>query len=194
MHLKYSFLFLMLLMTGCSNQQALPTDHYYRLPELIGVSKGEKRFHLVSIINFQADGLLNERAIVYTHDDIEFNQYHYHNWVDAPSRLLTERLAEWFRLSDFSEVVLTTYEGNSELIIKGKIKSFERLRYGNNDSVRVGVVLQVNSHDKNLPVLFEEYSEIIVAESHSITDAVIAFGKAVDSIFTQFQDDLNERL
>lgn len=194
MRIKYYLAFLLFVLSACAKQVTLPTDHYYRLPELAGVAEGQKFFHLISVINFQADGLRRERAIVYTKDGIEFNQYHYHNWVDTPSRLLTERLAERLRLSNFAAIVQTTYRGESELIIKGQIKSFERILDEKNDKVRVKIMLQVNSQDRNLPVLFEEYSELVDADSHAISDSIIAFGKAVDLIFERFQKDLIDKL
>lgn len=190
MQLRYFIIFFILFLTACSSQSPLPVDHYYRFPEMTETTHGQQLAQLVSIIPFQANGLLNERAIVYSDDGIELRQYHYHHWEDSPSRLLTERLAEKLRLSHFADVVLTTYEGDSDLVIKGRIKSFERLRYKNNESVNVKIVIQVNSNTGNLPILFKEYTESIAVSSSSINDAVIAFGKAVDLIYNQFYNDL----
>ena len=72
------------------------------------------------MISFQADGLYRERAILYSENEIEIKQYHYHHWVDSPSRLLQEHLADMLSSSGISKIVLTTFEGNSNLIIKGK--------------------------------------------------------------------------
>lgn len=190
MQFKGVIIFLILFLTACSSQSPLPVDHYYRLPELKETTQGKQLAQLVSIIPFQADGLLNERAIIYSDDAIEIRQYHYHHWEDSPSQLLTERLAEKLRLINFADVVLTSYEGNSDLIIKGQIKSFERLRYKNNESVNVKIVMQVNSNTSNLPILFKEYAETVKVSTSSINDAIMAFGNAVDSIYEQFYNDL----
>ena len=114
------FLFMLI---SCIKQAPLPTDHYYRLPVLQGIVPGKKIINSISVITFQADGLYRERAILYSENEIEIKQYRYHHWVDSPRRLLQEYLAERLRLSNISKVVLTTFEGDSNFIIKGKIKA-----------------------------------------------------------------------
>ncbi len=192
MYLRLILLSVFLCLIGCSSQRYLPEENYYDLPEISGVIKGKQLFNTVSVINFQASDLYKERAIVYTEDDITLKQYHYHHWIDSPARLLTERLAKTLRQENIAEYVLTTYEGNSELIIKGQIKSFTRVRSENRDSVRVNIFLQVNSSNKNSPILLKEYSETVFADEKSITNTINAFGKAVDIIFGRFQQDLRE--
>ena len=194
MHTRLILIGLFVVLTACTGHRSLPEDNYYALPKLIDVTEGKQLFNMISVMDFQADDIYKERAIVYTEDDITFKLYHYHHWIDSPSRLLTERLAERLRLDHFARYVLTTYEGDSELIIKGRIKSFERIRLDNKDSVRVRLVLQVNSSSKYLPVLLDEYSETVTADGNTITDTVTAFARAVDLIFSRFQKELRENL
>ena len=181
-----------LTLTACSSQAPLPTDHYYRLPELTGVSSDQKRVGSISVITFQAESLYQERAILYTENEIELKQYHYHYWTDSPTRLLQERLAERLRLSSISNLVLNTFEGNSELIIKGQIKAFERLQQKGSESVYVKLLLQVNSNTRNAPMLQKEYVQTVVLPSNTIASAIKAFAEAVDLIFSDFYDDLVE--
>ncbi len=181
-----------LTLTACSSQAPLPTDHYYRLPELKDVNTDEKRVSSISVITFQAEGLYQERAILYTEDEIELKQYHYHHWTDSPTRLLQERLAERLRLSRISNLVLNTFEGNSELIIKGQIKAFERLQQKGSESVYVKLLLKVNSNTKHAPILHKEYVQTVVLPSNNIANAIKAFAEAVDLIFSDFYDDLVE--
>jgi ABC-type uncharacterized transport system auxiliary subunit len=192
MQRQYLILFLMLFLSGCSSQSPVPTDHYYRLSELTGISVDEKRVESISVITFQADGLYKERAILYTEDEIELKQYHYHHWTDSPTRLLQERLAERLRLSNISKLVLNTFDGNSELLIKGQIKAFERLQKENNESVYVKLLLQVNSSSESLPVLHKEYIKTVPLPSNSIANAIKAFAEAVDLIFNDFYTDFVE--
>ncbi len=181
-----------LLLAGCSSQAPLPTDHYYRLPELRDIKPGEKRVGSISVITFQAEGLYQERAILYTEDEIELKQYHYHLWADSPTRLLQERLAERLRLSSISDLVLNTFEGHSELIIKGQIKAFERFQQKGSESVYVKLLLQVNSNTKHAPILHKEYVQNVVLPSNNIANAIKAFAEAVDLIFSEFYIDLVE--
>jgi ABC-type uncharacterized transport system auxiliary subunit len=181
-----------LTLTACSSQAPLPTDHYYRLPELTDVNSDKKRVGSISVITFQAEGLYQERAILYTEDEIELKQYHYHHWTDSPGRLLQERLAERLRLSSISNLVLNTFEGNSELIIKGQIKAFERLQQKGSESVYVKLLLQVKSNTKRVPILHKEYVQTVVLPSNNIANAIKAFAEAVDLIFSDFYVDLVE--
>lgn len=185
------FFFFFLCLTACSSQPPLPTDHYYRLPELTGVSPDKKLVEAISVISFQANGLHKERAILYSENDIELKQYHYHHWTDSPHRLLQEHLAERLRLSNISKVVLTTFEGDSDLIIKGKIKAFE---YIMNDSVSVSLHLRVDKNYGNLPVLYKEYSQSVRAQDSSMISVINAFNTAVNTIYNEFYTDLKQSL
>ncbi len=187
-------LFTILILTACSSQAPLPTDHYYRLPELTGISADTERVNSISVIMFQADGLFKERAIVHSADEIELEQYHYHHWVDSPARLLQGRLAEILRISAFSRTVLTTFEGNSDLIIKGQLKSFERIKNADTDKVNVSLHLRVDKNNGGLPVLYKEYNETIAVKGHSMISVINAFNSAINSIFNEFYIDLGQSL
>ena len=181
-----------LVLTACSTQAPLPTDHYYRLPELRDIDSDQKRLDSISVLNFKAVGLYQERAILYTEDQIELKQYHYHHWTDSPTRLLQERLAERLRLSGNSNLVLNTFEGNSALIIKGQVKAFERVQQKGSESVYVKLLLQVDSNTKGAPILHKEYVQTVILPSNNITNTIRAFAEAVDLIFNDFYVDLSE--
>ncbi|MDB9751549.1 ABC-type transport auxiliary lipoprotein family protein [Gammaproteobacteria bacterium] len=181
-----------LVLTACSTQAPLPTDHYYRLPELRDIDSDQKRLDSISVLNFKAVGLYQERAILYTEDQIELKQYHYHHWTDSPTRLLQERLAERLRLSGISNLVLNTFEGNSALIIKGQVKAFERVQQKGSESVYVKLLLQVDSNTKGAPILHKEYVQTVILPSNNITNTIRAFAEAVDLIFNDFYVDLSE--
>lgn len=186
---------LMLGLFACSSQGPVPTDHYYRLPELRDVNPDEKLAEAISVIAFQADGLHKERAVLYSKDGIELKQYHYHHWTDSPHRLLQQRLAERLRMAKAADIVLTTFEGNSDVIIKGQIKAFERLKDVDNDSVKVSLDLRVDLNHGNLPIFYKEYTQVInVLEDASIISVINAFNLGVNAIYDEFYDDLKDNL
>ena len=96
--------------------------------------------------------------------------------------------------SGISKIVLTTFEGNSNLIIKGKIKAFEQKKLGNQSSALVSVEFRVDSSNDNQPILFKKYTQVISSEESSITSVIGAFGVAVNNIYTNFYNDLKEAL
>ncbi len=84
----YLAILFVLILTSCVNQPPLPTDHYYRLRVAQDINSDKEIVNSISVIVFQADGLYRERAILYSENEIEVKQYHYHHWIDSPNRLL----------------------------------------------------------------------------------------------------------
>ena len=191
---RYILIPFLFILTSCVKQPPLPTDHYYRLPALQGINTDQEIIDSISVINFQADGLYRERAILYSENEVEIKQYHYHHWVDSPNRLLQEYLAERLRLSNISKVVLTTFEGNSNLIIKGKIKAFEQKRLSSKNSAFVSIEFRVDRNNESQPILYKQYTQVVDSEDSSVTSAISAFGIAVNSIYESFYNDLKETI
>jgi|TARA_B100000929_G_scaffold31368_1_gene22853 ABC-type uncharacterized transport system auxiliary subunit len=191
---RYILIPFLFILTSCVKQPPLPTDHYYRLPALQGINTDKEIIDSISVINFQADGLYRERAILYSENEVEIKQYHYHHWVDSPNRLLQEYLAERLRLSNISKVVLTTFEGNSNLIIKGKIKAFEQKRLSSKNSAFVSIEFRVDRNNESQPILYKQYTQVVDSEDSSVTSAISAFGIAVNSIYESFYNDLKETI
>ncbi len=191
---RYIFIPFLFILTSCVKQPPLPTDHYYRLPALQGINVDEEIINSISVITFQADGLYRERAILYSENEIEIKQYHYHHWVDSLNRLLQEHLVERLRLSGMSKVVLTEFEGNSNLIIKGKIKAFEQRKSGNKNSAFISIEFRADKNNEGQPILFKQYTQVVDSEESSITSVVNAFGVAVNNIYESFYNDLRGTL
>ena len=182
------------ILNSCIKQAPLPTDHYYRLPTLQGISSDKEIINSISVIIFQADGLYRERAILYSENEIEIKQYHYHHWVDSPRRILQEYLAERLRLSNISKVVLTTFEGDGNLIIKGKIKAFEQKKLNNKNSAFVSIEFRVDRNNEKSPILYKQYTQVVDSDGSSMNSTINAFGVAVNSIYESFYNDLKETL
>ena len=191
---RYIFIPFLFILTSCVKQPPLPTDHYYRLPALQGINADEEIINSISVITFQADGLYRERAILYSENEIEIKQYHYHHWVDSLNRLLQEHLVERLRLSGMSKVVLTEFEGNSNLIIKGKIKAFEQRKSGNKNSAFISIEFRADKNNEGQAILFKQYTQVVDSEESSMTSVVNAFGVAVNNIYESFYNDLRGTL
>ena len=191
---RYILIPFLFILISCVKQPPLPTDHYYRLPTLQGINADEEIINSISVITFQADGLYRERAILYSENEIEIKQYHYHHWADSLNRLLQEHLVERLRLSGMSKVVLTEFEGNSNLIIKGKIKAFEQRKSGNKNSAFISIEFRADKNNEGQPILFKQYTQVVDSEESSMTSVVNAFGVAVNNIYESFYNDLRGTL
>ena len=188
------FIPFLFILTSCIKQAPLPTDHYYRLPALQDIGTDKEIINSISVITFQADGLYRERAILYSENEIEIKQYHYHHWVDSPRRLLQEYLAERLRLSSISKVDLTTFEGNSNIIIKGKIKAFEQKKFNNKNNAFVSIEFRVDRNNESSPILYKQYTQAVDSDESSMTSTINAFGIAVNRIYESFYNDLKGTL
>ena len=191
MMLKYALsICLVLILSACASQAPLPADHYYRLPELNSIAGDTvSKYEAISVIRFQADGLHKERALIYSEDGLELKQYHYHHWTSPPHQLLQQRLAEILRKRGISRLVLTTFEGNSELIIKGKVIAFERLVNESQDKVKVTLEFRVDANFEDLPLLYQSYTETVAVSEPSIISVVNSFDLAINTIFERFYTD-----
>ena len=93
-----------------------------------------------------------------------------------------------------SKVVLTEFEGNSNLIIKGKIKAFEQRKSGNKNSAFISIEFRADKNNEGQPILFKQYTQVVDSEESSMTSVVNAFGVAVNNIYESFYNDLRGTL
>ncbi|MFQ5659847.1 MAG: ABC-type transport auxiliary lipoprotein family protein [Gammaproteobacteria bacterium] len=186
-----------LLVTGCAGSPPLPVDHFYHLPVAAPGSAGKGLIDgAIFVRQFIADGLYQERALIYTTGaaDIELGQYHYHYWVDSPARLLRDQLIDYLRAADAAPRVLDAVDVPAQLRISARIKRFERRHDGNSDVVYVSLDFRVDLPDQDRPILLREYSEQAAVDGEQMEMVVMAFGKALSRIFAHLVGDIRVNL
>lgn len=188
-------IFIFLLIAGCAGSSPMPSDHFYRLPDLTLQSESVQ-FVLGDIFveQFITDGLHRERAILYTNDplSIELGQYHYHHWIDSPTRLIRDQLIQYLRDSNVAPQVFDTPDVSAKLQIHGKIKRFERQRNDTSDSVIVTLDFRVIQSSLESSLLLKSYTEQIDFEGQSMNKAVVAFSEALSIIFSHLIEDIKQ--
>lgn len=186
-----------LLLCSCATNEPVPDDHYYKLPwghtslPEIRLTQGT-----IFIEQFIADGLYRERPLLHTVDNlgIELRQYHYHHWIDSPSRILRDQLIRYLSASGAATRVMSVPDAGAELGIHGTIKGFERRERGHTDRVFVDLEFRVDKHGLETPVLLSDYQAQVDITGKEMSDVVIAFESALSQIFAQLLSDLNDRL
>ena len=103
-------LFLWLGFAACLSKQTIPSEKFYRLKfnETIQ-SSIETPFDLViAVRTFKTDALYHERALLYSRTDspLEIRQYHYHNWIDPPPRLLQSQLIDYLQEVNLAKIII----------------------------------------------------------------------------------------
>ena len=190
-------LFTALLLCSCAMNKPVPEDHYYKLPGTHNqVADNRLTDGEIFVGQFIADGLYRERPLLHTIDrqGIELLQYHYHHWVDSPSRMLRDRLISYLASAHAADRITTSVDDSVQLVIHGAIKGFERLEYGNTDKVNVELEFRVERTGSKTPVLQSHYRSQVDINGNEINNVVNAFDEALSRIFAALLSDLNKKL
>lgn len=194
---KFCILLLVLLLCSCAMNAPVPEDHYYKLPwQYTTLPEIRLTDGAIFVEQFIADGLYRERALLHTNDSlgIELMQYHYHHWIDSPSRILRDQLIDYLTETRAAARVAGIPDASAVLGIHGTVKGFERREYGHTDQVYVELEFRVDKSGMDAPVLLSDYQAQIEVTGTEMNDVVIAFEAALSQIFTRLLSDLNEKL
>lgn len=193
----FALLAFVLLIGGCATPPPVPSDVFYRLdvPAPDGPIATGPRFDLtLEIRPFDADGILGERALVYSEgDDGVLLQYSYHFWVEGPSQAVQRELAEHLRATGrFARVLTPRFRVRPDVEILGRIGRLEQVIEGEG-AARVLVELEIGAErvtrDGGLLVL-NTYRVDAPATDASPASAATAMRSALRGIFDRFTEDL----
>jgi len=174
-------------LAGCGGG-TVPPDNYYRLvpPADVAQRTGGPLPGAVEVQPLRADGLLNDRAILYHNGPARIDGYSYHFWWQAPGTLLQQSLIDDLRTAHAFETVAgpemkldRTYE------IVGRIRHLEQGT--NNVDVEVELSLRAANGDT---LLLKSYQQKVPISGEAVQDAVVAFSTAVGNIWADFVRDL----
>lgn len=183
---------------SCAQQQPVPSDHFYRLPDPQSSSVLDTPLvnGMVLVKQFQTDGLHIERAILYTNDEqsIELKQYRYHFWQDSPSRLVRDHLVAYLRDANMAPIVVTDNGSAAEVVVSGKIKQFEQRIWNNDAEAVVALEFRVDRATEVQPILLKDYRTQVAVDGDSMRATVTAFDKALLELFEAFLADAEREL
>ncbi len=172
----------------------VPEDHYYRISLGDPPARGDQPLlaGVVSVEPFDADGLLRDRALVYSVDELanELKQQHYHFWTDTPPRLLQEATASYLRRAGIADAVVTPeLRVPADLEVQGHVLRLERLLGGGAPRVAVALRLALVHADGRL-VTMNDYADEVTCSDDSVGAAVAAFNQALSGIYARFLADI----
>lgn len=120
------------LLSACSSPP-VPTDTYYNLTagRSAPASTNSKIDGTVEVPPFRAEGVINERAIVYRETATTQKQYTYHFWAEPPAIMLQRSLIDALRRAEtFDQVVAPEVRANREYELIGTLRSLEHVVSG----------------------------------------------------------------
>lgn len=185
---------LLLALTACSiGGQPVPQDHFYRLPQVkIETMKSSVvgSFQLVSVT---ADGLYNERNLLYVDASrpLEVGRYHYHYWIESPLSLVAKYMADAIKTSGVSAQFAGPAEkasGTARMSIQ--IVRFERIIDDDGFSVQVALLVSMNYTADKAERWQKLYQVDQAVASADMQDSARAFGEALDNISRRLINDL----
>jgi cholesterol transport system auxiliary component len=188
---------LLLILSSCADNPPMPDDRYYRIPwTSTALTETKLTDGGLFVQQFIADGLYRERPLIHTADrsGIELLQYHYHHWVDSPARMLRDQLIRYLTESRAALHVVNNTDVPVDLAIHGKIKGFERYKYGNTDRVNVELEFRVDQTGNKVPLLISAYNVQIDVHGNSMNGVVTAYGLAISQVFAQLLADVSNKL
>lgn len=187
------------LTAACVGRQAtVPEDVYYRLPDprpAEDLSRPLVRGQL-SVSRIETRGLHQERALLYAdaNHPNELRRYHYHHWTDTPGRVVQQHLIAYMRAVGAAGSVTRHEPGMAaDAAVSGRLLRFERVLDGG-AGVVVAVELSYREPPSDAARLSREYTVRRRARDRTMAATVETFGAALQEVYRQFLDDVQEVL
>ena len=190
---RFCLMVLAVYLAACGQAPQVPVDHYYRLAPPLAGSMEKRRVteNPIYVEIFLAEGLYNDRAVLFSSDEhaSELQQHHYFFWYTSPPHMLRDYLVQVLRNAEISPVIMDT--GTEEDIrISGKLMEFERRQTRAGSTVNVALELRLYMHDAELPLLLKQYRASETINDKDMSTVVSGFNSAVDRIYREFLEDL----
>ncbi len=182
-----------LALSACSSGP-VPRDTFYRLgapaapqPLAGGPIKGT-----VEIPPLRAQGIVNERAVLYRESARELAQYHYHAWIEPASMMAQRAFIDAFRAANaFTAVASPEMRQNRDYELLGDIREWEHVlpqAGGPSAAIAIDIALRRIADNRELIVKTYRISEPVTGAT--VDAAVQAFTAGLDKLIAQVLGDL----
>ena len=192
-------LFVMLILIGYLSAcgitgKPIPQDHFYRLPQANIDAAKSSSLESLQLVAVTADGLYNERNLLYVDASrpLEISRYHYHYWLESPLTLIAKFMSEALQ----SSRVAAQFSGpgdkpgaQARMLIQ--IVHFERIIEANSISVKVSLKVSVDNQGNKSDSWQKLYNHDQVVASNDMHDTARAFGEALNTIAQMLINDLS---
>lgn len=184
-------------LSGCGIADPAPKDHFYRLAvdAPAGVADGRPPVEgQVLVPSLEGGGVLNQRALLWTTNGVQLQQYSYHFWAEPPAELFQDTLVNTLRAANtFQGVIQPSHRQRPDWIIRGRIRRLELIGGGADSPVqqaRVGLTLLVTDPDDERVLMERAYDETVPVPDGTVAAGAAALGRATETIYRRFLGDL----
>lgn len=180
------------LVSACSSPP-VPTDTYYNLTagRSVMASSDSKIDGTVEVLPFKAQGVINERAIVYRETSTTQKQYTYHFWAEPPAIMLQRSLIDALRGAQvFDQVVAPEVRANRDYELIGTLRHLEHV-VGGGGKVVVEFDIGLRRVRGNDTLFLNTYRAEREA-GPGVAGAVTAMSAALDTLLSQALKDIGK--
>ncbi|MEX2641907.1 MAG: ABC-type transport auxiliary lipoprotein family protein [Acetobacterales bacterium] len=186
---------LVLVAASCAAPQEAPRDQFYRLSvDFQGSSPQAPVLQgTLQVDRFLADGLLIERALVYSSVEApdRLMQYHYHYWTEALPRMLQGQLVSYLRGANVAGTIVTTEQrADPDYSVGAKLRRMEQIVRPGNPLVALTMEFSLRRESDGKLMLIKVYEVEREAPDRTMTGTVSAMNAAVSDVYAAFTRDL----
>lgn len=179
------------ILASCSSPP-VPTDTYYNLTagRIASSAIGSPIEGTVEVPPFRAEGVVNERAIVYRQSDTTQKQYTYHYWSEPPSIMLQRGLIDALKSGRaFDQTAAPEFRANRDYELVGTLKRLEHVVGSGGGTVVVEFDVGLRRIRGNESLLLKTY-RTERSSGRGVSGAVSAMSGALDELFAAMLKDI----
>jgi ABC-type uncharacterized transport system auxiliary subunit len=188
----YWTFFLVCFAAGCTTARA---PHYYRLSLAPMAASSNPSPFPVSILvgRLNAPRILRDDRVVYGMSDVELGVDEYHRWIEAPTEMVEELLAQKLRRSgQYKAVQRVSSTARGDYILRGHLISFNEMDDPSGIKARFNIHLELFDQKSGSVVWNDSYSQDEPVEKKSVTAVVQALQKNVNAGIDQLTAHLGQ--
>lgn len=182
-----------LALSACSSG-AVPRDTFYRLgaPAAPQALTGGPIKGTVEIPPFRAQGVVNERAVLYRESARELAQYNYHAWIEPASQMASRAFIEALRAANaFTAVATPEMRQNRDYELLGDIREWEHvLPQAGGPAAAIAIDISLRRTGDNQEMIVKSYRVNEPVAGDTIDAVVQGFTTGLDKIIAQVLGDL----
>ncbi len=179
------------VLAACSSPP-VPVDTFYNLTSGRGSASPSTSTlsGTIEVPPFRAEGVVNERAIIYRSSDTEQRQYSYHYWAEPPAVMVQRSFIDALRTARlFDQVAAPEVRADRDFELIGTIRRLEHVTGGG--SVKVVVEFDIGLRRvRGSDTVFIKTYQTERSTGRGVAGAISAMSAAVDEIIAEVLRDI----
>lgn len=181
-----------ILLTACSSPP-VPTDTFYNLTsgQARVAPASESLGGILEVPRFRAEGVVNERAIVYRSSATEQRQYNYHYWAEPPAVMVQRSFIDALRRAQtFESVASPEMRADRDYELIGTLRRLEHITSSGAPKIAIELDVGLRRVRGNETLLMKTYSGERTA-GRGVAGAVESISATLDQLIGEVIADIS---